>query len=599
MIKKGYIRAFFWLSKKKSVPVFPLRSIIGLCIVFICLVAIAFFLELELGMMAKTQQISTPEWVLENSKINKQNYIKILNNKTNPIMKGLGFAPPEVSNERKRILVVGDSYIWGDGLVNINTVWWRQLNWELEKRGYNNIDVIAIGVNGASTKDQLAWLKEKDKESGLSIFEKYKPDAIIFGYVTNDPDMGYVKQYSTNKRPSRSLLARLFPNIREAVIERYEKKLETTGKYNDLTGYPYEQWELMLLQGKNYEEYKKLILELSKELKNYNVPAFFVSTPTSPNATYVAPRYAQIKEDIPKAGIPFYNLLPTMIKEISPKENVLANPANGHPGPRVTRFFAKQVVDILEKDYPDVLGNRTITQTPITPKINDWLPPALDVKQTAKDEWTFQGIAPPDALLYMPIKEPHAVLSFERPRLIKELQFNDSRDLKYSVWVTALDKEKDFELAEYIFAGSAQGKEAKIIFSSDIQELRITSLRIKIDGLTTPPTTIIPTSSIKRDSGGVFVASLEELENIADSPEHPERSTLVMYENDTPLVFAHSKIEDIKTKNARYAHWQKNLYFSSSDFSDPRNNGKKYSYSLKKENPISLKITFSDQAVTQ
>ena len=81
-----------------------------------------------------------------------------------------------------------------------------------------------------------------------------------------------------------------------------------------------------------------------------------------------------------------------------------------------------------------------------------------------------------------------------------------------------------------------------------------------------------------------------------DTLDRGNRSPLVLRENGTPLGPAHSghnAIEEIG--EGRYSHWlddsrppREYLYFSTSDNSDPRSNGRRYSVSLADENAMSL-----------
>ncbi len=71
--------------------------------------------------------------------------------------------------------------------------------------------------------------------------------------------------------------------------------------------------------------------------------------------------------------------------------------------------------------------------------------------------------------------------------------------------------------------------------------------------------------------------SLLGLEGLADDEQHPTRSSLVLFENENLLQPAHALHDDIRTLGGgRFSHWMSNLYFSTSDGSDPNSNGRKY-----------------------
>jgi hypothetical protein len=80
-------------------------------------------------------------------------------------------------------------------------------------------------------------------------------------------------------------------------------------------------------------------------------------------------------------------------------------------------------------------------------------------------------------------------------------------------------------------------------------------------------------------SGFSFVAALPSLEGVADSMAQPRRSRLMLYENGVMLGLAHN-IKDHVSRygKGRFCHWGSDLYFSSSDGSNPNTNGRTYAY---------------------
>ena len=79
------------------------------------------------------------------------------------------------------------------------------------------------------------------------------------------------------------------------------------------------------------------------------------------------------------------------------------------------------------------------------------------------------------------------------------------------------------------------------------------------------------------ETGHCFLMSLPEYTLVGDTADESCRSRLVLYEDDRPLGPAHSLHEDIRhLGGGRYSHWHGNIYFSSSDHSDPRTNGREY-----------------------
>jgi hypothetical protein len=77
----------------------------------------------------------------------------------------------------------------------------------------------------------------------------------------------------------------------------------------------------------------------------------------------------------------------------------------------------------------------------------------------------------------------------------------------------------------------------------------------------------------------MYVIHFDRQTGVADTPENRTRSPIAIYENDRPLGPPHSSTTEIKSHGrGRYVHWEQSLYFSSSDNTDPRSNGRQYSW---------------------
>jgi len=90
----------------------------------------------------------------------------------------------------------------------------------------------------------------------------------------------------------------------------------------------------------------------------------------------------------------------------------------------------------------------------------------------------------------------------------------------------------------------------------------------------------IDMSKVTKESGYAFY--LEKQFSIpGDSESSPTSSTLRLYENGKELGPAHSSHKSIRNYGrGRFSHWGNTLYFSSSDRTDPRKNGRVYTYTV-------------------
>jgi hypothetical protein len=79
-------------------------------------------------------------------------------------------------------------------------------------------------------------------------------------------------------------------------------------------------------------------------------------------------------------------------------------------------------------------------------------------------------------------------------------------------------------------------------------------------------------------SAYITIRGTAKFEALVDDEAHPNRSPMIVYEDDKPLGPAHSLHRDIaKLGLGRFSHWEKSGFiFSTSDNSDPNSNGRVY-----------------------
>lgn len=117
-----------------------------------------------------------------------------------------------------------------------------------------------------------------------------------------------------------------------------------------------------------------------------------------------------------------------------------------------------------------------------------------------------------------------------------------------------------------LFSGDAPGKPAVTEAPSGASEPPATSTEISLDA-----------SKIVPERGYAWRIDLSSLAVDGDSNENPQRSKFVLFENNIQLRPGHYSHELIrKHGKGGYSHWGAALYFSTSDNSDPRSNGRAY-----------------------
>ncbi|RZJ78169.1 MAG: pectate lyase [Flavobacterium sp.] len=111
------------------------------------------------------------------------------------------------------------------------------------------------------------------------------------------------------------------------------------------------------------------------------------------------------------------------------------------------------------------------------------------------------------------------------------------------------------------------------------------------------------TSTLKASlftSDGGFGYQFSNVATGGDTNNSPTSSTLRLFEDGVELTKAHSAHNDIRTLGkGRFSHWGSNLYLSASDNSNPKTNGKKYTYTLNGGTPVKVEPVGSEINLTK
>ncbi len=428
-------------------------------------------------------KICSASWRQDNAMLLEQMKQRNLSTEEQPIWRSKGFPVSLQSPKSKRILVMGDSFVWGSGYSNLNTLWWRQLQRELQRRGYNDVEVIAAGQPGAPTRKELNWAKK--------LVPMYKPDLVIWGYVTNDPEEGDTKNglsYVKNVHcppddfPVRTVtfVSSLFPNLGDELFNVLRKGIRTKKLSGDLYGYDFADWELKLLEGKNWQVYNDTVKDLGEYVTHLSVPSFAMTLPScvfigntskgldqiSFIRNYYDVRYKPVRELWEKDKIKWCSSLDAFLKAARQDKRIESpdpplwlgiNPANGHPGPLATHCHAVEAANILEADYPSVLGKRTMPVDIVAePVINDWLPCSISLQQSVSK--VFFVYPTNDAeMLTMPIRKPFVQLNLANPVSISQLSLTGANLKSADIYISSDDPDKHFDDGSLLELGEKKG----------------------------------------------------------------------------------------------------------------------------------------------
>lgn len=478
-----------------SLRYFVMSVLLALC----CLAALD---KIVMPRMERNGRLPTTAWQTESELLNRNMERRNLCSKEDPVWRSAGFPVRAEKVKPHRILVLGDSFVWGDGLANMNDIWWRQLQRELARRGYREVEIIAAGERGASTSQQLGYAKK--------VVPQYRPDLLIWGYVTNDPDEQSVERLTPRKTglvvgpddffdAGLDCIKPLFPMFADrcAALRSTKRSFLASGKGH---GFEYSEWELRLLEDGNLERYGKTLSSVKEFCSKTGIQAFTLTLPNHPTESYFKPRYDKVQPLFESAGIPFFNILPDFVRDYGSKLDLLAfrsTPTNGHPGPLATHYFAVKAADILERNYAPVLGQRTAPKPESRPHVNDWLPGDMSVARPGENEVSFSYPPSDTNMPRMPIGNPYVQLNLEEPVSLEEIRVEGINLVSARLYVTTTDPRHGYDDRRMIGQGRKAGKRMDWLLNTG---LPVSTVRIAAEFTPSPcvvTVTMIPKAGRK------------------------------------------------------------------------------------------------------
>lgn len=365
---------------------------------------------------------------------NKSNF------KGDAVWRSEGFPVSEKKRKGHRVLVLGDSFAWGHGYANMNDIWWRQLERELHRRGYRDVEVIAAGMQGINTRFELDMARR--------VIPRYKPDVVVWGLIPNDldelsrmtPDDLDQKAVFRPHRADRleSALRGLFPDLAYQLFQIRGASMRMARSGDAAKENP-PSWEYQLVSGENWQSYRKTIKEVGVFLDSLDVPSFFLALPYEcPGSTVdfnaIKAHYDKIfppvKQEFDRNNVRFVDAFDNWIEAARKERNLFdrgilwfgINPANAHPNTWATRAYAVKAADVLERDYSNCLGEKTSHAPQTGLRINDWLPASMFVQQGGDKVLLGYPFNRPDDFRVMPLRKPYIQLSLEEPITVRKIK---------------------------------------------------------------------------------------------------------------------------------------------------------------------------------
>jgi hypothetical protein len=243
------------------------------------------------------------------------------------------------------VAVLGDSFVWGDGLENLDDVWAHRLESKLVARYGDAVEVMSWGRRGWSTYRQLEFLQGPGSEFDF--------DYLIIGYVSNDP---HIPKVSMPRRMFvwHKIMKRLVPLIDNVVL------LVLPATSNFLYSLPYFKnwgyggWKRALYSNQNMENYALVLEELRNHLYQRGIKFVFIITPTMQDIPF-DDQFNALFMRFDQLGIPYVDLRPDVADAFGKyssqqiRNELWANPANSHPGVLLHDLYAEKAYDYLAR----------------------------------------------------------------------------------------------------------------------------------------------------------------------------------------------------------------------------------------------------------
>ena len=183
---------------------------------------------------------------------------------------------------------MGDSFVWGPPYITLNHLWWRQLAIELERRGYHQVDVVAAGHPGWSTRRQLECAQQLiPRSSRISYLGICHQRPGRKDRPANFPFAGPAPLWPANPPAASAAHSQSGVQVRSLRANKLAEQY-TGPEY----GYAYPDWELRLLEDENFERYRGQF-EKSRPNATIGSSAFLLTLPHCPGREYFEPRYGR------------------------------------------------------------------------------------------------------------------------------------------------------------------------------------------------------------------------------------------------------------------------------------------------------------------
>jgi hypothetical protein len=439
-------------------------------------------------------QTSTTKWQKDNVTIEK-----LINNKwqiqTTPLLLRKGEKLLPKASGTKRILIIGDSFVFGDGYTNSNLTWWSTLHNNLLMSGYN-IELIAAGYNGMSAYEEYRLLKD------TNIIAEVNPDLITFGWVmSNDleskgeepcmskksvafvvctsknPMVFDLKQSNIYPKEIRKTLETYIPNIISTIDMHLIEKYQYDDTFNKTIGYTRNSHYDATVTPESFAWNEEFFFKpFSEFIASTNIPTFYIITDVLP-PDGTDPNLHKVTALFDRYDIRHYEFFQaaSALPKLTDSSKYYINPLNSHPSHFTTSFYANQTQRVLEADYAHILGQKNTFEKRLV--INDATPWDIDLTKLSENqyEFTYPSNNLDEGFLHMPIDKQFIKLNFQFPVEVKKITIHGDNINKIELWSNCLNTDGWDDQTYYPLGAQTSN------FHWTLNQQNITSLNIHAD----------------------------------------------------------------------------------------------------------------------
>lgn len=313
-------------------------------------------------------------WERENTYIEKQNILRQSTHvdegqRASMRLREQIVSPENNSPTATKIVVVGDSYVWGAGVADLEHVWARRLAVELAARTHTGgWSLELFGRGGRSFMDYAEWMSPE-------LIEKIDPEAIVVGWVTNDmipsgyeqalcsgltsggdqqcvpsvKELGLTQSYlKCVNGADGSAIGRLtqvleprWPRVSRWLVDRHcsaDRLREEVGLV----------LEAKIVTDPDQNPYLPLLLQAMDRLAKAanGRPVLIVPTIRYPFQRYELTKYLDLFTEYGFHVVPTTRAL-EYLQGGDAETRTWTHPGDAHPGPALTRAFAADTADAL------------------------------------------------------------------------------------------------------------------------------------------------------------------------------------------------------------------------------------------------------------